>query len=166
MENKELILGTRYPTLAFISGGAGQAADGIPPQPFETFCYDSALLQAKVENFSATLWINKYPVVLGQTGQPSKSNKNGTTKTYEIMDYNFFSLGTFQIKVNEKKEEAKFRLKLNEVLDLWEAFTPLGEDRQLVDLTLISHGEVMSFPISVSKKYKEGKSFSATLIKK
>ena len=82
------------------------------------------------------------------------------------MDYNFFSLGTFQIKVNEKKGEAKFRLKLNEVLNLWEAFTPLGEDRQLVDLTLISHGEVMSFPISVSKKYKEGKSFSATLIKK
>lgn len=123
-------------------------------------------IKAKVENFSATLWINKYPVVLGQTGQPSKSNKNGTTKTYEIMDYNFFSLGTFQIKVNEKKGEAKFRLKLNEVLNLWEAFTPLGEDRQLVDLTLISHGEVMSFPISVSKKYKEGKSFSATLIKK
>ena len=34
---KELVLGTRYPTLAFITGGAGQAADGIPPQPFETF---------------------------------------------------------------------------------------------------------------------------------
>ena len=30
-------LGTRYPTLAFISGGVGEAEDGIPPQPFETF---------------------------------------------------------------------------------------------------------------------------------
>ena len=27
-------LGTRYPTLAFHTGGAGQADDGIPPQPF------------------------------------------------------------------------------------------------------------------------------------
>ena len=31
--------GVRYPTFAFITGGAGQADDGIPPQPFETFCY-------------------------------------------------------------------------------------------------------------------------------
>ena len=49
---KDFVLGTRYPTLAFITGGAGQAADGIPPQPFETFCYDSALLQAKIEYFA------------------------------------------------------------------------------------------------------------------
>ena len=40
------------PTLAFISGGVGEAEDGIPPQPYETFCYDSALLQAKIENFN------------------------------------------------------------------------------------------------------------------
>ena len=52
MEKCDLTLGTRYPTLAFISGGAGQATDGIPPQPFETFCYDSALLEAKIENFN------------------------------------------------------------------------------------------------------------------
>lgn len=52
MENNNFTLGTRYPTLAFISGGAGQAADGIPPQPFETFCYDSALLQAKIQDFN------------------------------------------------------------------------------------------------------------------
>ncbi len=37
--------GTRYPTLAFITGGVGEASDGIPPQPFETFCYDAALLR-------------------------------------------------------------------------------------------------------------------------
>ena len=35
--------GVRYPTLAFITKGAGQANEGIPPQPFETFCYDSFL---------------------------------------------------------------------------------------------------------------------------
>ena len=30
-----MLLGTRYPTLAFYTGGAGQADDGIPPQPFD-----------------------------------------------------------------------------------------------------------------------------------
>ena len=44
--------GVRYPTFAFITGGAGQANEGIPPQPFETFCYDSALMQARIENFN------------------------------------------------------------------------------------------------------------------
>lgn len=46
------VQGVRYPTFAFITGGAGQADDGIPPQPFETFCYDSALMQARIENFN------------------------------------------------------------------------------------------------------------------
>ena len=59
MNNKEY--GTRYPTLAFISGGAGQANDGIPPQPFETFCYDSALLQAKIENFNVVPYTSVLP---------------------------------------------------------------------------------------------------------
>lgn len=58
---KDLVLGTRYPTLAFITGGAGQAADGIPPQPFETFCYDSALLQAKIENFNIVPYTSVLP---------------------------------------------------------------------------------------------------------
>lgn len=53
--------GTRFPTLAFISGGAGQANDGIPPQPFETFCYDSALLQAKIENFNVVPYTSVLP---------------------------------------------------------------------------------------------------------
>lgn len=44
--------GTRYPTLAFHTGGAGESDDGMPPQPFETFCYDSALFEAKIENFN------------------------------------------------------------------------------------------------------------------
>ena len=54
-------LGTRYPTLAFISGGAGEAEDGIPPQPFETFCYDSALMQAKIENFNVIPYTSVLP---------------------------------------------------------------------------------------------------------
>ena len=59
MNNNEY--GTRYPTLAFISGGAGQANDGIPPQPFETFCYDSALLQAKIEHFTVVPYTSVLP---------------------------------------------------------------------------------------------------------
>ena len=53
--------GVRYPTLAFITGGAGQANDGIPPQPFETFCYDSALLEAKIENFNVVPYTSVLP---------------------------------------------------------------------------------------------------------
>jgi arginine decarboxylase len=53
--------GTRYPTLAFITGGAGEASDGIPPQPFETFCYDAALLQAKIHNFNIVPYTSVLP---------------------------------------------------------------------------------------------------------
>ena len=53
--------GTRYPTLAFHTGGAGQADDGIPPQPFETFCYDSALLQAKIQDFNVIPYTSVLP---------------------------------------------------------------------------------------------------------
>ena len=53
--------GTRYPTLAFHTGGAGQAEDGIPPQPFETFCYDSALAQAKIQDFNVVPYTSVLP---------------------------------------------------------------------------------------------------------
>lgn len=53
--------GVRFPTFAFITGGAGQADDGIPPQPFETFCYDSALMQAKIENFNVVPYTSVLP---------------------------------------------------------------------------------------------------------
>ena len=53
--------GVRFPTMAFITGGAGQADDGIPPQPFETFCYDSALMQAKIENFNVVPYTSVLP---------------------------------------------------------------------------------------------------------
>ena len=54
-------LGTRYPTLAFHTGGVGQADDGIPPQPFETFCYDSALKQAKIQDFNVVPYTSVLP---------------------------------------------------------------------------------------------------------
>lgn len=54
-------LGTRYPTLAFHTGGAGQANDGIPPQPFETFCYDSALMEAKIQDFNVIPYTSVLP---------------------------------------------------------------------------------------------------------
>ena len=47
--------------MAFHTGGAGEADDGIPPQPFETFCYDSALLQAKIENFNIIPYTSVLP---------------------------------------------------------------------------------------------------------
>lgn len=53
--------GVRYPTLAFITGGNGQANEGIPPQPFETFCYDSALREAKIENFNVVPYTSVLP---------------------------------------------------------------------------------------------------------
>ena len=56
-----MIHGVRYPTLAFHTGGAGQSDDGIPPQPFETFCYDSALMQAKIENFNVIPYTSVLP---------------------------------------------------------------------------------------------------------
>ncbi|CRH88331.1 pyruvoyl-dependent arginine decarboxylase (PvlArgDC) family protein [Chlamydia trachomatis] len=33
----------------------------MPPQPFETFCYDSALLQAKIENFNIVPYTSVLP---------------------------------------------------------------------------------------------------------
>ncbi len=56
-----MLTGTRYPTLAFHTGGAGQADDGIPPQPFETFCYDSALTQAKIQDFNVVPYTSVLP---------------------------------------------------------------------------------------------------------
>ena len=53
--------GVRYPTFAFITSGGGQADDGIPPQPFETFCYDSALMKAKIENFNIVPYTSVLP---------------------------------------------------------------------------------------------------------
>ena len=53
--------GVRYPTLAFYTGGVGESNEGIPPQPFETFCFDSALMQAKIENFNVVPYTSVLP---------------------------------------------------------------------------------------------------------
>lgn len=69
--------GTRYPTLAFYTGGAGQAEDGIPPQPFETFCYDSALAQAKIQDFNVIPYTSVLPPELfGNIVPVEKVEKN------------------------------------------------------------------------------------------
>lgn len=56
-----MTVGTRYPTLAFYTTGSGQAQDGIPPQPFETFCYDSALKEAKIQDFNVVPYTSVLP---------------------------------------------------------------------------------------------------------
>lgn len=65
-----MLTGTRYPTLAFHTGGAGQADDGIPPQPFETFCYDSALTQAKIQDFNVVPYTSVLPPELYENIYP------------------------------------------------------------------------------------------------
>lgn len=53
--------GTRYPTFGFITGGTGAFNDGIPPQPYETFAYDSALHMARIENFNVIPYTSVLP---------------------------------------------------------------------------------------------------------
>ena len=70
-------LGTRYPPLAFHTGGTGQADDGIPPQPFETFCYDSALKEAKIQDFNVVPYTSVLPPELyGNIVPVEKVEKN------------------------------------------------------------------------------------------
>ena len=69
--------GVRYPILAFHTGGVGQANDGIPPQPFETFCYDSALKQAKIQDFNVIPYTSVLPPELfGNIVPVEKVEKN------------------------------------------------------------------------------------------
>ena len=67
--------------MAFHTGGAGQADDGIPPQPFETFCYDSALTQAKIQDFNVVPYTSVLPPELFNNIVPvekvEKSFKHG-----------------------------------------------------------------------------------------
>ncbi len=53
--------GTRYPVFGFITGGKGVFNDGIPPQPYETFAYDLALLEASIENFNVIPYTSVLP---------------------------------------------------------------------------------------------------------
>ncbi len=53
--------GPRVPTAYFATTGAGQSDDGIPPDPYETFSYDIALLDAGIEDFNVVYYTSVIP---------------------------------------------------------------------------------------------------------
>lgn len=53
--------GTRIPTAYFVTTGIGQSDEGIPPDPYETFSYDLALLDADIENFNVVYYTSVLP---------------------------------------------------------------------------------------------------------
>lgn len=53
--------GPRIPTAYFATTGTGQSDQGIPPDPYETFSYDLALLQAGIENFNVVFYTSVLP---------------------------------------------------------------------------------------------------------
>ncbi|WP_250645583.1 pyruvoyl-dependent arginine decarboxylase [Salidesulfovibrio onnuriiensis] len=53
--------GPRIPTAYFAVTGVGQSDDGIPPDPYETFSYDLALLDAGIENFNVVYYTSVLP---------------------------------------------------------------------------------------------------------
>jgi len=57
----ETRLGPRIPTKYFVTTGAGQSDEGIPPDPYETFSYDLALLDAGIENFNVVYYTSVLP---------------------------------------------------------------------------------------------------------
>lgn len=53
--------GPRIPTAYFVTSGAGQSDQGIPPDPYETFSYDLALREAGIENFNVVYYTSVLP---------------------------------------------------------------------------------------------------------
>ena len=53
--------GPRIPTAYFATDGTGQSDEGIPPDPYETFSYDLALLEAGIENFNVVYYTSVLP---------------------------------------------------------------------------------------------------------
>ena len=53
--------GTRIPTSYFITAGNGESDEGIPPDPYETFSYDLALLKAGIEDFNVVFYTSVLP---------------------------------------------------------------------------------------------------------
>ena len=53
--------GPRIPTTYFATTGTGQSDEGIQPAPYETFSYDSALLEAGIENFNVVYYTSVLP---------------------------------------------------------------------------------------------------------
>ena len=54
--------GARIPTLYFVTSGVGQSDEGIEPDPYETFSYDLALLDAQIENFNVVYYTSVLPL--------------------------------------------------------------------------------------------------------
>ena len=53
--------GPRIPTAYVVTSGIGQSDDGIPPDPYETFSYDLALLDAGIEDFNVVYYTSVLP---------------------------------------------------------------------------------------------------------
>lgn len=53
--------GPRIPTAYFVTTGTGESNEGIPPDPYETFSYDLALLEAGIENFNVVYYTSVLP---------------------------------------------------------------------------------------------------------
>jgi len=53
--------GPRIPTTYFVTTGTGESDQGIPPDPYETFSYDLALLEAGIENFNVVYYTSVLP---------------------------------------------------------------------------------------------------------
>jgi pyruvoyl-dependent arginine decarboxylase len=53
--------GPRIPTTYFVTTGVGESNQGIPPDPYETFSYDLALLDAGIENFNVVYYTSVLP---------------------------------------------------------------------------------------------------------
>lgn len=54
--------GPRIPTAYFVTTGTGESDQGIPPDPYETFSYDIALLDAGIENFNVVFYTSVLPL--------------------------------------------------------------------------------------------------------
>ena len=53
--------GCRIPVTYFVTTGTGESDQGIPPDPYETFSYDLALLDAGIENFNVVYYTSVLP---------------------------------------------------------------------------------------------------------
>jgi pyruvoyl-dependent arginine decarboxylase (PvlArgDC) len=53
--------GPRIPTTYFVTTETGESDQGIPPDPYENFSYDLALLDAEIENFNVVYYTSVLP---------------------------------------------------------------------------------------------------------
>jgi pyruvoyl-dependent arginine decarboxylase len=58
---QDTTFGPRIPTTYFVTSGVGESDEGIQPDPYETFSYDLALLEAGIENFNVVYYTSVLP---------------------------------------------------------------------------------------------------------